>query len=73
MHPLAFGDYPEEVKATKPVPEFTEEQRQLLMDNKPDFLGINTYTTKWVHKLIAVRWRMGPAGGPFIHSTEWGQ
>jgi len=35
---------PQVVRATKPVPEFTEEQRAQLLGNRPDFLGINFYS-----------------------------
>jgi hypothetical protein len=43
---MIFGDYPETVKATRPVPAFTEAERRRLADNKPEFLGLNHYTSK---------------------------
>lgn len=37
-------DYPEEVRATKPVPEFTEEEKARLRAHPPDFFALNFYS-----------------------------
>lgn len=46
--PLFKGDYPDVVKATHLVPEFSQDERDELAANRPDFLGINYYTANYV-------------------------
>lgn len=47
LDPIYFGDYPEYLKATYPVPEFTDEQRKLV-SQKTDFMGLNFYVAPHV-------------------------
>lgn len=47
LDPIYFGDYPEFLKATYPMPEFTEEEKKLV-SQKTDFMGLNFYAVSRV-------------------------
>lgn len=48
--PLYFGDYPASMKQLlgSRLPAFTDQQKQDFLNNKPDFLGYNHYTSIYV-------------------------
>lgn len=47
LDPIYFGDYPEYLKQTYPMPEFTEEEKKLV-SQKTDFMGLNFYVVSKV-------------------------
>jgi beta-glucosidase/6-phospho-beta-glucosidase/beta-galactosidase len=50
--PYLAGDYPDVMKdlAGDRLPRFTDEEKKLLKANRPDFFGLNHYTTQLVAK-----------------------
>jgi beta-galactosidase len=50
--PVFKGDYPDVMKdlAGDRLPRFTDEEKKLLKANRPDFFGLNHYTTQLVAK-----------------------
>ncbi len=48
--PQLYFDYPQTMKdrVGKRLPAFTEEEKLLLRASKPDFLGLNHYSSSWV-------------------------
>ncbi|KAJ3680035.1 hypothetical protein LUZ60_016313 [Juncus effusus] len=54
LDPIMFGDYPSEMRKIigSNLPKFTSEERNLILKNKLDFIGINHYTTVYVKDCI---------------------
>ncbi|KAJ3680034.1 hypothetical protein LUZ60_016312 [Juncus effusus] len=50
LDPIILGDYPSEMRKIvgSNLPKFTSEERNLILKNKLDFIGINHYTTVYV-------------------------
>ncbi|MBN9503469.1 MAG: beta-glucosidase [Armatimonadetes bacterium 55-13] len=71
LDPIYFGDYPEYLKRTYPMPEFTPEQSKLI-SQPTDFMGLNFYASSKV--------RYNPKSGneaeqiddPSLEHTEMG-
>lgn len=81
--PLYFGDYPDAMKKLVPnLPVFTSSQSKLLMENQPDFFGLNHYgtgfceydkTDTWMYAYCAVTHDGLPNGGSiWLYGSAWG-
>lgn len=56
LHPMTYGDYPEEMKAILKdrLPRFTAEQSKLVAKSY-DFLGVNYYSTYYASNVLTVK------------------
>ncbi|KAG8065292.1 hypothetical protein GUJ93_ZPchr0004g40111 [Zizania palustris] len=54
LDPIFFGDYPREMREilSSNLPNFTSEEKNLLLLNKVDFIGLNHYTTIYAKDCI---------------------
>ncbi|KAL4376860.1 hypothetical protein GQ457_02G039800 [Hibiscus cannabinus] len=50
LHPLYFGDYPKTMRERlgDRLPEFTDEDKELILNSPMDFVGLNQYTSRLV-------------------------
>ncbi|KAE8725194.1 Beta-glucosidase 42 [Hibiscus syriacus] len=50
LHPLYFGDYPKTMRERlgDRLPEFTDEDKELILNGPMDFIGLNQYTSRLV-------------------------
>ncbi|CAL1355769.1 unnamed protein product [Linum trigynum] len=50
LHPLYYGEYPSSMREIlgDQLPEFTNEEKQELLQNSMDFIGLNHYTSRFI-------------------------
>ncbi|MBC8065157.1 MAG: beta-glucosidase [Chlorobia bacterium] len=71
LDPIYFGDYPEYLKKTYPMPVFTDEQK-MLVSQKTDFMGLNFYAVSKVRYSDQGHNQAEQIDVPEIEHTEMG-
>ena len=70
-------DYPYSMRSTfKYMPSFTDHEKQLLKENRPDFFGLNHYGTGYVKyeqgKNVVVNGKLQQGKSSWLHRAAWG-
>ncbi|CAN1186931.1 Beta-glucosidase 42 [Linum perenne] len=50
LHPLYYGEYPSSMREIlgNTLPKFSDEEKQLMLQNAMDFVGLNHYTSRFI-------------------------